>query len=93
MAADARRIGIRIEDDVAVMRAIRRAIDGKGVRATVATGHSAAAYVVLLFVLDGFPYAASVAPSNVSGTTYRYVWPNGADLCPDVLIWGGLPPE
>lgn len=20
-------------------------------------------------------------------------WPNGADLCPDVLIWGGLPPE
>ena len=21
------------------------------------------------------------------------VWPNGADLCPDVLIWGGAPPE
>lgn len=21
------------------------------------------------------------------------VWPNGADLCPDVLIWGGPPPE
>ena len=20
------------------------------------------------------------------------VWPSGADLCPDVLIWGGLPP-
>jgi hypothetical protein len=20
------------------------------------------------------------------------VWPAGADLCPDVLIWGGLPP-
>jgi len=20
-------------------------------------------------------------------------WPNGADLCPDVLIWGGIPPE
>ena len=20
------------------------------------------------------------------------VWPNGADLCTDVLIWGGLPP-
>ena len=21
------------------------------------------------------------------------VWPNGADLCPDVLIWGGPPPN
>ncbi|MBM3763630.1 MAG: DUF2442 domain-containing protein [Acidobacteria bacterium] len=20
------------------------------------------------------------------------VWPSGADLCPDVIIWGGLPP-
>lgn len=20
-------------------------------------------------------------------------WPNGADICPDVLIWGGMPPE
>jgi len=20
-------------------------------------------------------------------------WPNGADLCPDVLIWGGPPPR
>jgi hypothetical protein len=20
-------------------------------------------------------------------------WPNGADLCPDVLIWGGISPE
>lgn len=20
------------------------------------------------------------------------LWPNGADLCPDMVIWGGLPP-
>jgi hypothetical protein len=20
-------------------------------------------------------------------------WPNGADICPDVLIWGGPPPD
>ena len=27
---------------------------------------------------------------HVKGCTL--VWPTGADLCPDVLIWGGLPP-
>jgi len=21
------------------------------------------------------------------------IWPNGADLCPDVLIWGAAPPD
>lgn len=44
----------------ALIIALYTFVDGKGVRATVATGHSAAAYVVLLFVLDGFPYATLV---------------------------------
>jgi phosphonate utilization associated putative membrane protein len=35
-------------------------VDGSGVRAAVAAGGSAASYVVLLFVLDGFPYPALV---------------------------------
>ena len=30
------------------------------------------------------------AVSIESGTL---VWPNGADLCPDMVIWGGLPPD
>ena len=44
----------------AVIIAVYTFVDGKGVRSTVADGHSAAAYVVLLFVLDGLPYPALV---------------------------------
>ena len=29
--------------------------------------------------------------ARVEGGTV--LWPNGADLCPDVLIWGGPPPQ
>lgn len=35
-------------------------IDGQGVRTSVAGGGSAVSYVVLLFVIDGFPYPALV---------------------------------
>lgn len=34
---------------------------------------------------------ALFAQVRVEGGTV--VWPSGADLCPDVLIWGGPPPE
>ena len=34
---------------------------------------------------------AEFASVRVEGGTV--VWPNGADLCPDVLIWNGIPPE
>ena len=34
---------------------------------------------------------AAFATARVEGGTV--VWPNGADLCPDVLIWRGAPPE
>jgi drug/metabolite transporter (DMT)-like permease len=36
-------------------------VDGSGVRVATAAGSTAAAYVVLLFVLDGVPYPALVA--------------------------------
>ena len=36
-------------------------VDGRGVRVATAAGSTAAAYVVLLFVLDGLPYPALVA--------------------------------
>jgi hypothetical protein len=35
-------------------------------------------------------HPARFAELRVEGGTL--VWPNGADLCPDALIWGGLPP-
>ena len=44
----------------ALIIAVYTFVDGKGVRETVAAGHSAAAYVMLLFVLDGLPYPSLV---------------------------------
>jgi len=44
----------------AVIIATYTFVDGKGVRATVSAGDTAASYVMLLFVLDGIPYPALV---------------------------------
>ena len=44
----------------ALIIAVYTFVDGKGVRETVAAGRTAAAYVMLLFVLDGLPYPALV---------------------------------
>ena len=33
----------------------------------------------------------AVAFRQVTVESGTVVWPNGADLCPDVLIWGGPP--
>jgi phosphonate utilization associated putative membrane protein len=44
----------------AVVIAAYTFVDGQGVRLTVAQGASALSYVLLLFVLDGFPYPALV---------------------------------
>ncbi len=44
----------------AVVIATYTFVDGSGVRLTAAGGQTAASYVVLLFVLDGFPYPALV---------------------------------
>ena len=35
----------------------------------------------------------TVAFRQVKVESGTVVWPNGADLCPDVLIWGGPPPN
>lgn len=35
----------------------------------------------------------SVAFRQVKVESGTVVWPNGADLCPDALIWGGPPPK
>lgn len=35
----------------------------------------------------------TVAFQQVKVESGTVVWPNGADLCPDVLIWGGPSPK
>lgn len=56
-------------------------VDGQGVRATTAAGYGVASYVVILFVVDGFPYPAlvwwraSAARRQSMGAYARGRWP------------------
>jgi uncharacterized protein DUF2442 len=69
-------------------------IDGHRVQLTLTDGR--------LIERDLGPMLASPVFSEIRSDQARFremrveggtlVWPNGADLCPDVLIWGGLPP-
>jgi hypothetical protein len=76
------------------------------IRSAVATGDTTLRLVLtdgssverdLRFVLAG-PMFDSVRQSAAEFARVRVedgstAWPHGADLCPDVLIWGGRPPS
>ncbi len=70
-------------------------LEGLRLRLTLTNGSVAVREIADLLVGPIFEQIrndpASFAQVRVEGGTVA--WPNGADLCPDVLIWGGPPPE
>ena len=80
------------------MRLVRireaRPLDNNRVRLTLTDGRAVERELGPMFVGPIFAEIrndeARFREMRVEGGTL--VWPNGADLCPDVLIWGGLPP-
>ena len=71
------------------------ALDGFRLRLTLTDGSVVERDVAHLLVGPVFDairqdVALFRAVRAVDGTV---VWPNGADLCPDVVIWNGPPPE
>ncbi len=80
------------------MRMVRiheaRPLDGYRVQLTLTGGRTVERDLRPMFVGPIFDDIrndeARFREMRVQGGTL--VWPNGADLCPDVLIWGGLPP-
>jgi hypothetical protein len=72
-----------------------KALEGFKIRLTLTDGSVIERDVSRLLVGPVFEFIrkdpAVFAKVRVEGGTV--VWPNGADLCPDVLIWGGPPPE
>lgn len=72
-----------------------KALDGFKLRLALTDGSEIERDVSRLLVGPIFELVrtdlAFFAKVRVEGGTV--VWPNGADLCPDVLIWAGAPPE
>ncbi|MHB8383463.1 MAG: DUF2442 domain-containing protein [Candidatus Binataceae bacterium] len=72
-----------------------KAVDGFKLALTLTDGSVIERDVTKLLIGPVFDLVrddpAVFAKARVEGGTV--VWPNGADLCPDVLIWGGAPPE
>ena len=72
-----------------------KALDGFKLRLTLTDGSEIERDVSRLLVGPIFDPVRKdpsfFARVRVEGGTV--VWPNGADLCPDVLIWGGAPPR
>ena len=70
-------------------------LEGFGLRLTLTDGRRIERDVASLLVGPVFDPVRKdrdlFCQVRVEGGTV--VWPNGADLCPDVLIWGGPPPE
>jgi hypothetical protein len=72
-----------------------KALDGFKLRLTLTDGSIIERDVTRLLIGPVFVLIrkdpAAFAAARIEGGTV--VWPNGADLCPDVLIWSGAPPE
>lgn len=71
-----------------------KALDGFRIEATLTTGE-----VIQREIRDYLngPVFASIRSDErlfreVRAEGGALVWPSGADLCPDLVIWGGLPP-
>jgi len=72
-----------------------KALDGFHLRLTLTDGSTVERDVSALMIGPVFELLKR-DPENfrkVRAEGGTVVWSNGADLCPDVLIWGGPPPE
>ncbi len=71
------------------------ALEGFRLRLTLTDGSVVEREVLRLLVGPVFEKIRSDPAlfAQVRAESGTVVWPNGADLCPDVLIWGGPPPE